>query len=112
MKIALPVTNEKLCTHFGHCEKFAIFDIDEKNKNVSSATYIDAPPHEPGLLPRWLSEKGVNCVIAGGMGSRAQGLFNENNITVIIGAGPDDPHIIISKYLKGNLVTGANVFDH
>ncbi len=71
MKIALPVTNEKLCTHFGHCEKFAIFDIDEKNKNVSSATYIDAPPHEPGLLPRWLSEKGVNCVIAGGMGSRA-----------------------------------------
>ncbi|MCK7542001.1 MAG: hypothetical protein MZV63_69485 [Marinilabiliales bacterium] len=35
-------------------------------------------PHEPGLLPGWLAEKGVTDVIAGGMGQRAIGLFNSH----------------------------------
>ena len=33
MKIAIPVADGKLCMHFGHCEKFALIDIDEV-KNV------------------------------------------------------------------------------
>jgi len=91
MKVALPVAQGRLCMHFGHCEAFAVFNVDKASKSVASTEYFDAPAHEPGLLPRWLAEKGVNCVIAGGMGSRAQQLFAENGITVITGAPAGAP---------------------
>lgn len=112
MKIAMPVAQGRLCLHFGHCEKFAIFDVDEQSKTVTGKYDLEAPPHQPGLLPRWLSEKGVNCVIAGGMGSRAQGFFNEFNVRVVVGAPAEEPVKIIEDFLGGKLLTGGNVCDH
>jgi len=51
-------------------------------------------------------------VIAGGMGSRAQALFTENRIHVIIGVLGDDPEQIVLDYMRGTLTTGDNVCDH
>jgi ATP-binding protein involved in chromosome partitioning len=73
---------------------------------------VTPPPHEPGLLPKWLAEKGVNCVIAGGMGSRAQQLFTESGIRVVTGAAGGSPKELVEQYLKGSLQTGANTCDH
>ncbi len=112
MKIALPVSEGRLCMHFGHCDSFMVFDVDENSKTITGKTELPAPPHQPGLLPRWLAGHNVNCIIAGGMGSRAQGLFAENRIRVITGASPDDPENTVKKFLAGSLVTGANVCDH
>lgn len=83
MKIAIPLAEGKLTMHFGHCAQFAIIDFDEASKTITGRTDVDAPPHEPGLLPKWLGEKGVGQIIAGGMGQRAQGLFSAQGITVI-----------------------------
>jgi predicted Fe-Mo cluster-binding NifX family protein len=55
---------------------------------------------------------GANVIIAGGMGSRAQGLFNENGIKVVTGAPADTPESLVHRYLTEKLVTGANVCDH
>ncbi|HDP80926.1 MAG TPA: ATPase [Spirochaetes bacterium] len=112
MKIALPVAQGRLCLHFGHCEKFAVFEVDENSKSVTGNYDLDAPPHQPGLLPRWLSENGINCVIAGGMGSRAQGFFEEYKVKVIVGAPPEEPARIVEDYLGGKLVTSGNTCDH
>jgi predicted Fe-Mo cluster-binding NifX family protein len=46
------------------------------------------------------------------MGSRAQGIFNENHIKVVIGVLDDDPEKAILDYLKGELATGGNICDH
>ncbi len=73
---------------------------------------IPAPEHEPGLLPAWLAEKGAGFVIAGGMGSRAQQLFAEQGVSVIIGAPVAEPETVVQQYLTGSLVTGENVCDH
>ena len=70
------------------------------------------PPHEPGVLPRWLHEQGVNVVVAGGMGQRAYQLFAQNDIKVIVGAPASDPDDIVAAYLAGTLETGENVCDH
>ena len=70
------------------------------------------PPHEPGLLPRWLGEKGVNLIIAGGMGQRAVSLFTEQGIKVLTGAPQLSVEELISHYVNQTLVTGANVCDH
>jgi len=111
MKYAVPTNGGTLCAHFGHCETFTLIDTDADGKLVNENS-VTPPPHEPGLLPKWLSEKGVNCVIAGGMGSRAQQLFSENGIRVITGAVGGSPKEIVEQYLKGTLQTGSNTCDH
>lgn len=112
MRFAVPVTDGRLATHFGHCEHFAFIDVDEAVKEILSKELVSSPGHQPGLLPVWLAERGVSVVIAGGMGSRAQALFTENRIHVITGVLDDDPEQIVLDYMRGTLTTGDNVCDH
>ena len=70
------------------------------------------PPHEPGVLPRWLHEQGADAAIVGGMGESAQELLRETGIEVIIGAPIDSPESLANQYLSNTLTTGENVCDH
>jgi ATP-binding protein involved in chromosome partitioning len=112
MRIAIPVAQDRLSPHFGHCDQFAVFDIDDNLKKVISRNYIIPPAHEPGVLPKWLHENNVNVIIAGGMGQRAQQLFAQNDIEVVIGATTSSPEELVSAYLGGTLETGDNICDH
>jgi predicted Fe-Mo cluster-binding NifX family protein len=112
MVIAVPVTNGMLGQHFGHCEEFALFDVGPDGKTVGDKRILTAPPHEPGVLPRWLHEQGADLIIAGGMGARAQSLFSENSIKVVVGAPADDAEQVVKSYLDGTLETGTNICDH
>ena len=51
-------------------------------------------------------------MIAGGMGSRAQSIFRENRIQVLVGAAADDPERAVLDYMRGILTLGDNVRDH
>jgi predicted Fe-Mo cluster-binding NifX family protein len=112
MKIAIPLADGRLSLHFGHCEEFALLDVDPATKSVKDKSILKSPPHEPGVLPRWLGEKGATVIIAGGMGQRAQGLFAQQNIEVVVGASSDTPEEIVKAYLDGTLKSGANLCDH
>lgn len=111
-RIAIPVTQDVLSSHFGHCEVFALYDVDGETGKIISKAAVTPPPHEPGVLPGWLKEKGVDIIIAGGMGSRAQGLFQQNGIEVIVGAPVMDPEQVIQMYLGDTLETQGNLCDH
>jgi len=112
MRIAIPLADGRLAMHFGHCERFALIDADAETRKILEREEITAPPHEPGLLPRWLAERGANVIIASGMGSRAQGLFAARGIRVVTGASADSPERVVQAYLDGTLVTGDNACDH
>jgi predicted Fe-Mo cluster-binding NifX family protein len=112
VRIAIPVTQGNLSTHFGHCERFALFDVDADAASVPNPRLLAPPAHEPGVLPRWLHEQGTDVIITGGMGARAQSLFAQNNITVVLGAPAENPAQIVKSYLDGSLRTGANLCDH
>ena len=112
MRYAVPVSDGRLAAHFGHCEQFAIIDIDEATGTILRKELVASPGHQPGLLPVWLAEEGVHAVIAGGMGSRAQALFVENRIQVIVGALGNDPEQMVLDHVRGTLATGDNVCDH
>lgn len=112
MKIAIPLTSGTLSSHFGHCEQFAIIDTDPKTKKVLSREDVTPPPHEPGLYPKWLAERGATHIIAGGMGQSARNLFAQNKIEVVVGAPSDAPEKIACLYLEGKLETGDNSCDH
>ncbi len=109
-KVAVPLAGGKLTNHFGHCEQFAVLNI--KEGRIEGKELLTPPPHEPGVLPRWLGSLGVNLILAGGMGRRALGLFEEQNIRVITGVPSLAPEELIQQYLNGSLTTGANVCDH
>ena len=112
MKYAVPVNGDVVSAHFGHCEQFALIEVDEAKKQILKKELVNSPGHEPGVLPQWLAEKGVSLVIAGGMGSRAQSLFQQNKIGVITGIMESDPEKAVLSYLNGILATGANTCDH
>lgn len=112
MKIAIPVENGHLCTHFGHCAEFAVYDVDPASRTPRARALHRAPPHEPGVLPRWLHELGANVIVTGGMGQRARQLFSEHGIEVVIGAPPDPVDHVLTAYLQGSLQVGANPCDH
>jgi predicted Fe-Mo cluster-binding NifX family protein len=112
MIIAIPLAAGKLAMHFGHCGSFALIETDDRDKTVINRRDIDAPPHQPGLLPRFLAEQGAEMIIAGGMGQRAETLFAERGIRVITGAPADTPENIVAACLSGTLETGENACDH
>ena len=109
-RIAVPVADGRLSMHFGHSDKFALVDV-AAGKIVSSE-FVDAPEHEPGLLPGWLGERGANLIIAGGMGSRAKILFEEKGIEVVVGAPCETPERVVERFLAGELELGDNTCDH
>jgi ATP-binding protein involved in chromosome partitioning len=108
--LVVPVSEGKLSSHFGHCKQFAFIEI--QNGKIAKTEMLIPPPHEPGVLPQWLSEQGADIVISSGMGEKAQQLLEKNGIEVIIGAPMDTPESLTNQYLSGALVTGANVCDH
>ena len=112
MRIAIPVTDDKLSAHFGHCQQFAIIDVDTDTRDIKSHELVDSPGHEPGLLPNWLAGLHVELIIAGGMGRRAQQLFAQSGIDVVVGAANDNPQELALQYLTGQLQRGQNICDH
>ena len=110
MKIAIPVAEGRLTAHFGHAAQFAIVHVE--NQEIKEKELLTPPPHEPGVLPGWLHELGVEVIIAGGMGQRAISLFGENSIKVIPGAPSLTPEELVQQYLTNTLVAGDNVCDH
>jgi ATP-binding protein involved in chromosome partitioning len=112
MRIAIPVADGRLAMHFGHCQGFALVDVDPKARAILATKVLVAPEHQPGAFPRWLAEQGAKVVIAGGMGGSARDLFARSGITVLTGAPQRAPEALALAYLEGTLVTGVNVCDH
>ncbi len=111
MKIAIPIVEGSLAMHFGHCEQFAVLEVDDTGKILSKSN--ETPPaHAPGVLPEWLHGLGATHVVAGGMGSRAQQLFVGKGIQVIVGAPSETPEELVSAFVSGKLASGDNICDH
>lgn len=112
MRFAIPLSGGVLSPHFGHCEQFALIDVDATRKSILRKQIVASPGHQPGFLPVWLAEQGVSVVLTGGMGPRAQALFQQNRIKVVIGVMENDPEKAVMDYLSGDLRIGENVCDH
>lgn len=110
-KIAVPVDeNDILDAHFGHCRFFVLLDTEDDK--IITENKVIPPPHEPGLLPKWLSEKGATDIIAGGMGQRAIQIFNDNQVNVFTGAPQLPAKKLVEGFLNNTLNFSANYCDH
>ena len=112
MRIAIPMAGGQLSPHFGHCEEFALIEVDHEAKSILSHSSVAAPPHVPGMLPGWLAGQGVDVIIAGGIGGRAMELFEQASIQVAPGAPVAGARELVQAYLDGRLSAGPNTCDH
>ncbi len=109
MKIAVATDGNKVSLHFGKCPEYRVFHVEDGK--VIKQENLKNPGHQPGVLPKFLASHNVDCIIAGGMGPRAENLFKSHNIKVVTGAlGKVED--VINSYLAGTLVTRESSCEH
>ena len=110
MKIAVASMGTQVAQHFGHCENFWIYETQDGC--ITAEESIPNPGHKPGFLPNFLGDRGVEVIIAGGMGGGAVEIFNERKIEVIVGVSGASKDAAV-QYLEGNLCsTGSICHEH
>jgi len=106
LRIAISTDGDFVSAHFGRCPEFTILDVQDGK--IAKKEIVGNPGHEPGNIPRFLHEKGVEFIICGGMGMRAIGFFEQFSIKTIVGiSGKIDE--VIDKILKGALEGGESL---
>jgi len=106
MRVAVSTDGDSVSAHFGRCPEFTIADIE--NGKVVKKEIVPNPGHSPGAIPQFLSEKGVQVIIAGGMGQRAAMFFNQFKIEQVVGinGGVDE---VLSGLARGTLKGGESL---
>ncbi|NLW07692.1 MAG: dinitrogenase iron-molybdenum cofactor [Clostridia bacterium] len=109
MRIGVATEGNMVAAHFGHCPHYSLFDVEDGK--IVNKELVASPPHQPGVLPPFLGNLGVNCVIVGGIGARAVELFRQQGIEVIMGAsGPVEE--VVKAYLNGEIESSGTVCSH
>lgn len=103
MKIALPTKGQDVDDHFGHCEFFTIFSLDE-NKQIVGEEILAAPSGcgcKSEIVPT-LAQKGVKVILAGNMGNGAVNKLKANGIEVIRGCS-GSARKVAESWIAGNV---------
>lgn len=106
MKIAVASEGNLVTGHFGHCQNFNIYEVE--NNQVIKNTSIANPGHKAGFLPNFLIDLGVTTIISGGIGGGAIEIFNEKGIEVVSGASGNAEEAV-NNYLQGKLESTGSV---
>ncbi len=106
MKIAVTYENGQIFQHFGHCENFKVYTV--QNGKVTDAKVENAAGSGHGALAGFLKALDVEVLICGGIGGGAQMALAEAGIKLYGGvAGEADA--AVDALLEGTLAYNANV---
>ncbi len=109
MRIAIATDGNDVAAHFGRCPEYTLVDLE--GNRVRSKVVVANPGHQPGYLPAYLHQLGVECVIAGGMGPRAQQMFADRGIDTVVGV-TGTVEEVLARWLKGDLSGGPSLCHH
>ncbi|MBN2150243.1 MAG: NifB/NifX family molybdenum-iron cluster-binding protein [Candidatus Lokiarchaeota archaeon] len=105
MKYAISTDQDMVSAHFGRCPAYTMLVVEDRK--LVSRSEVPNPGHETGYIPNFLRDQGINVIIAGGMGWRAQEMFSQYKIQPILGvAGKIDD--VVQQILDGNLQGGES----
>ena len=103
MKIALPSRLNQVDEHFGHCDYFTVFTVNERNEITAEETV--AAPADCGCrsnIAETLARMGVRMMLAGNMGQGAVNVLNSRGIDVLRGCSGNVKQVA-EHWLSGNL---------
>ena len=110
MKIAVTYENGQVFQHFGHCEQFKLYDVE--NGAVASSRVVSAAGSGHGALAGFLLGHGVEALICGGIGGGAQAALAEAGIK-LYGGVSGEADAAVAALLVGHLGYNPNVHcDH
>lgn len=100
MKIAIPTREGRVDNHFGHCDHYTIYTVE--NRQVVESEELPSPQGcgcKSGVAAI-LRDMGVEVMLAGDMGDGAKSKLEECNIKVIRGC-KGDIGAVLNGYLLG-----------
>lgn len=102
MRIAVAVNNddENIFWHFGHCERFKLYDVEAGN--IQSTSYISVyGGHGPQRLQAMVSNK-ADVVLTDGIGPGMAQAAPQFQLSVVAGV-KGDADSAVHKFLSGEL---------
>ena len=110
MKIAVTYENGEIFGHFGHTEKFKIYEVE--GKDIKSIKVIDTNGSGHSELVDFLVKNDVDTLICGGIGGGAKNAINEAGIK-LYGGVEGNADSAVNSFLEGKLNFNPNVHcDH
>ncbi|MEG0806370.1 MAG: DUF134 domain-containing protein [Lachnospiraceae bacterium] len=103
MKIAVTYENGEVFQHFGHCENFKIYTIEDKA--VKTAQVVSAIGSGHGALAGFLNDNDVDILICGGIGGGARVALDEAGIKLypgVVGNADESVNALLRDALEFN----------
>ena len=113
MKIALPTQNNNIDSHFGHCEFFTVFTIND-NKEILAEEIVPSPVGCgcKSNISSTLASMDVQLMLAGNMGEGAVNVLRSSGIDVVRGCS-GNVHAVVRQWLDGQAVdSGSSCVAH
>jgi predicted Fe-Mo cluster-binding NifX family protein len=87
MKIAVPARDGQVDAHFGHCEHFIVYSLNEA-KTITAEEKVESPEGCgcKSNIASILARMGVTTMVAGNMGQGAVNVLESHGIAVVRGA--------------------------
>lgn len=101
--VCMPLEGGAFTSHFGHAEEMLFAEIVDGK--VTKKEVATPPPHEPGVIPNWVADKGATIMLAGGMGAKAQQILAERGVQVVTGITESAPDAVLQAFIKNTLTT-------
>ena len=107
MKIAVPTVGDQVDQHFGHCEKYSVFTIEDNA--IKSLDFMESPAGCgcKSNMASVLAQSGVKILIAGGIGNGAVNVLASNGIKTIKGAS-GTVRDAVELFLQGKLADSGD----
>ncbi|HEY9123082.1 MAG TPA: NifB/NifX family molybdenum-iron cluster-binding protein, partial [Bacteroidales bacterium] len=112
MKIAVPTRDNFVDSHFGHCEAYTVFTINE-NKQIEKTEMLPSPQGCgcKSNIAGVLREKGVSVMLAGNMGGGALNVLSNHGIQVYRGCA-GDVRQLVELFLQGKIADSGMGCQH
>ncbi len=112
MKIAVPTRGTNVDDHFGHCESYTIFTVNE-NKTIENSEILPSPQGCgcKSNIAAVLQQKGVKIMLAGNMGNGALNVLSSHGIEVYRGA-TGDVRKLVEAFLTGSITDSGEGCNH
>lgn len=111
-KIAIPTRENVVDDHFGHCEYYTVFTLDEQ-QTVVSRERLDSPQGCgcKSNIASVMQQMGITLMLAGNMGMGAYEKLTAHGIQVVRGC-QGDVEEVLQQYLAGKITDSAESCSH
>ena len=112
MKVALPSRENQVDDHFGHCDHFTVFTINQAREVIAEEKLV------PGVgcgcksdVVSQLAAMGVETMLAGSIGAGAINVLGAHGIRVVRGCS-GDLRGVVEAWLEGSTTDSGQSCSH